>query len=597
MPGYSLLLPQPGSTELIFSRAKQNLAAFGEPAELLARLEKVNESTIAVSIGSEHHPLHKWKEGRVCVYAEGYVYGAPWPEVQAKISRIVAKWQEGHAWQDLLRSFVCTADGDFCVFAAAPGGAALIFNDALGRLPVFGLENGEGWFVTRTPRVVIAVTDTSPCAQGYAESMMFGFPIGGRSLTAGMFRLPAGSAWSREEYGQPVRTHQMVEWNFDHLLEGGGSTRRQEAVELAESFMDACRRTAKTFEGRNLVVSLSGGFDSRAVAAGLKRAGAPLLTFTRDDTDGFTAGNDLKIAKVVAETLGLPWEMRPKPEAGPGTDRELAWMTDGLNYLEMAFLLPMHRDVRASYGADMVLLTGDNGDRSLDPQGPPWKLGSREACADFILQRHCRLDLETVSQIIDLDPDRVLATVKDSILAFPEKDPDNLYRHFIFDERLRTWNYLAEDRNRNLVWHCTPLSSLNYTRKAYAISDRLKRNWGLTADFIEAVDPDMVNVPYANWMRPVRSIDRYIRPLRQKAYECLPGALRLKVRRRLLLGHSEGDRIIHERVGALWSQIQGGPHPFRMETAPFVADTLSRQDAADLYTLLVHTHQRHTGGP
>jgi tRNA U34 2-thiouridine synthase MnmA/TrmU len=59
-----------------------------------------------------------------------------------------------------------------------------------------------------------------------------------------------------------------------------------------------------------VLVSLSGGIDSRMVAGALTTAGVAARAVTHGALDAETAG-DVAIAEAVAARLGMPWELHP----------------------------------------------------------------------------------------------------------------------------------------------------------------------------------------------------------------------------------------------------------------------------------------------
>ena len=87
------------------------------------------------------------------------------------------------------------------------------------------------------------------------------------------------------------------------------------------------------------MVSLSGGLDSRAVAAGLRREEIPFTAATFLNSQQTNAA-DVRVASRVAEALGVEWQLfHPRPPQG----KDLVQLLDlksGANNLRMSFILP-----------------------------------------------------------------------------------------------------------------------------------------------------------------------------------------------------------------------------------------------------------------
>lgn len=86
------------------------------------------------------------------------------------------------------------------------------------------------------------------------------------------------------------------------------SDERYDSGELGEKFMDVLDnvfdRVTRAAQGRQIVVPLSGGYDSRLIALMLKRSGYENVITYSDKSSG---SENAKVAKKVADNLDLPW--------------------------------------------------------------------------------------------------------------------------------------------------------------------------------------------------------------------------------------------------------------------------------------------------
>lgn len=136
--------------------------------------------------------------------------------------------------------------------------------------------------------------------------LRFGHALGDETLFEGIYRLPPASVLTfknnkvrLERYWQLVDLPIQENMTMDEAVDG--------CVGL---FQQAIQRRLKTSAARH-IVTLSGGQDSRHIAAELKRQGVEFTTYT---TTSLQLTNQEKIlAELVAKTLGVPHVFVPNP--------------------------------------------------------------------------------------------------------------------------------------------------------------------------------------------------------------------------------------------------------------------------------------------
>jgi len=299
---------------------------------------------------------------------------------------------------------------------------------------------------------------------------------------------------------------------------------------MAHLFTPACCTVHRTLPDGTHVISLSGGFDSRCVLTGMHQTGARTVAFTFQDTGTASRGKDARYAKECADLFNVPWQLVERPALTTRDIEKLIWIKDGLNYSAVAFLLPIHRMLRESFGPQTIHMTGDNGDRTLDPQGAPVNLRTFDQFCAYTIQRHARFRIQEVSSLVGISPDDFVESIREKLNRYPEQTMNNRYRHFIMAERLTNWNYQAEDRNRTYFWHATPFASFPYFSYAMSVPDCAKSNWKITEEFMRCLDPRILDIPYANWAAQITSLQRYWGPFQRSIYERLPAMTRIVIR-------------------------------------------------------------------
>lgn len=195
----------------------------------------------------------------------------------------------------------------------APTLAAAV--DTLRSMPLFYGRRGDVLFVSDRARW-IAERTVPECNEAAllpesalaAEFLVQGYTTGSRTLYPGVLQLGAGEALQVTS-GVVSATRHFV---FGDLSSPPPppepSTYGQRVEEGVAAFEGAVRRMLASVADRPLAIPLSGGMDSRAVAALVKRLG-------RDDVLCFSYGREgnfeAQRSRRVAETLGLRWTFVP----------------------------------------------------------------------------------------------------------------------------------------------------------------------------------------------------------------------------------------------------------------------------------------------
>ncbi|GAG29209.1 unnamed protein product, partial [marine sediment metagenome] len=170
-----------------------------------------------------------------------------------------------------IRKWLLEQDGEFNVLVRDKSGERWAFiNDILGRLPVYFCQDSRCSCLSRELRFVARLFGlTALDRRATAEYLLFGYPLGERTLLEDVRRLPGGTLlqWSDNDPGAARHTYGP----FDFSRKRSVARADEAAGELADLFVQASGRQAD--QKQAAILSFSGGLDSRAVAAGLARAG------------------------------------------------------------------------------------------------------------------------------------------------------------------------------------------------------------------------------------------------------------------------------------------------------------------------------------
>lgn len=177
--------------------------------------------------------------------------------------------------------------------------SVLVATDPLGVFPLFAHETPEEVLIATDAWEVVRALDAPPAIEtrAVASWLWFGFDCSALSLFEGVIRLPAGCVI---EVGRSsLRRHSYVDL-LSSAAEPLPRSLSQDA--LAGTILDCVRgATAALLENRSdAVIALSGGWDSRLLAACAVEAGSRPLAVSVANAEG-----DEVVAEKVARRLGL----------------------------------------------------------------------------------------------------------------------------------------------------------------------------------------------------------------------------------------------------------------------------------------------------
>jgi len=203
------------------------------------------------------------------------------------------------AWQKSLLGF----NGFFALIHQTPSHMVAAV-DRVRSIPLFyGQDNGHFYLSDDAELVRQEVGDNEMDPVASEEFQLAGYVTGADTLFPKVKQLQAGECLHITEKNQELHIQAQRYYRFLHEE----STQWDEAAlaNTMDSVVEsAIRRLAAYANGRQIVIPLSGGYDSRLIALMLKRIGYDnILTFTY----GVPGNKESEYSRLVAEALKLPW--------------------------------------------------------------------------------------------------------------------------------------------------------------------------------------------------------------------------------------------------------------------------------------------------
>jgi len=436
------------------------------------------------------YPVMVIEAAGALILLEGKVYNQTEKQLKTRLETMAAS-QNGS--DSSLEQWVRSLDGEFVGVICYPEtGKVLVFNDALGRLPLYAGELSGKIVISRDVSFIKALMHNShPDKAAVALTLLLGYAPGGKTLweairrlePATVFRIDPGkhnpyqkSSFAIDFSHSEIRLADQQDHIF-HLLEKGLSDRLN--------------------AGSNVGLSLSGGLDSRLLAGMLARMDREIPTLTYADAEATAVADLAAVDQIVSQLqieknherlqLSLPDEMQFD---------KLNGLKQGLNYLGMAFILPFLDRFRQR---DLWQLTGDGGDKLLADLRPLRKLHTHHQLIEYLLRNHTIMPLSLVAEMSGFSKEDLRDLLLQMLQSYEVTNENERYMSFLIRERAMTWLFEGEDRNRCYAWSTTPYYSPDLFKACLHYPMEGKRNGNLFLAFFERLPGKLQHISNPNW--------------------------------------------------------------------------------------------------
>ncbi|MER6942764.1 asparagine synthetase B family protein [Nonomuraea sp. NPDC000554] len=213
---------------------------------------------------------------------------------------------------------------------------------ALGLVDVYYVRLGEAVYFSSLIKPLLSLVPIELDWSAWASILQVTFPLGDATPYQQVKRLPGSSALVFEEALSTER--RLPRWLRSEPYEAWTS---------ANEILEILHEVYKEYDGRRLLVPVSGGYDSRLLASVAMARGADVESWTTSPDDG--TDTDIAFARAITRELGIPHRVITQDPADyPADAREVARR---LEYLtpHHAWYAPFAKEV---HGAGRVLVDG-----------------------------------------------------------------------------------------------------------------------------------------------------------------------------------------------------------------------------------------------
>lgn len=496
MPGVSLLY-----------NATNQVDSFEESLNSVSYFENYKEHIIVddypINIGYtgyESYPTELYQNKDFTILLEGHIYNSSNTRETVEVAAEKIANNE-RLW---VQNWLLNLDSEFILVVLENStDNVYILNDPLARLPIFTHIEGDSISVSRELGFILDSHDIHPDSLGIAQQLLFGYPLGERTLFKNVHQLPPASLVQIKDGELTIDS--LHEFNVENKTHSDKSI-DENATELTDRITAACRHRDL---GSTNVLSLSGGMDSRVLAASLSDAEIPYIAATYNRGNATTT-REAQTAQEIMDILGEDWYEYHINNHGNKHQEILLKTKRGMNTVGMSFILEFFEDLQSDFGEDIIYLTGDGGAK-LTSWTPPRQFSSNEEIVEYLIADQSQFSLEEVVNLSIHSEEEIRRSIHKRLRSFPEEDPSQRYIHFLIRERSFKWGIHGEDRNRYYFWSTAPLYSYPIFKYGMNVPDRQKKYNKLYRSVLSEYSSNLSKVDYIDFGAPVGSTEYKIK--------------------------------------------------------------------------------------
>ena len=191
MPGVNIVSAPQEKIETIyqeFNHMQENMLHYNSYSyKLLLREPGIMIGFTAYS----SYPIKIFETDRFFILLEGMIYSESDSLVERWLFDFAEELARGGSYDEKLKDFLRKADGEFIVVIYDRTDQELtVFNDKIGRLPLYYCKSADSLFISREMKFILSFVKSSNFdRQALTEYLLFGFPLGERTLIDNVYRI------------------------------------------------------------------------------------------------------------------------------------------------------------------------------------------------------------------------------------------------------------------------------------------------------------------------------------------------------------------------------------------------------------------------
>jgi len=451
----------------------------------------------------QYYPTECFQNDEFFIYLEGKIYEQGRGTLEEQLNQLAHMMFSGkEAPNSALKKWLLSTDGEFIIFIMhKPSRRIMVIDDIFSRLPLFIHRSDGKVILSRDIRFILNQVDNIEFDRMvFAQYLLFSFPLGRHTLFKDVYQLEPASLVTIDLNNGTVNEEVVHTFNFD-IKEHKNKSANENAGELARLFAESCRARGKDASG--VVLSLSGGLDSRTTGAGLKYNNIPFVATSWLDSRKISQ-LDVNTARLVAQSLGAEWTKFELDRACGIDVLKLLRIKSGAVFVGIPHLVQYFTAIKQKYGPDITYMSGNGGDRIARDITPPWRaknldeLVNRTVTMGRFLPQAGTLPVDEIAALTEIPKDEIIEELKRHFGGYPEKRMDQKFVHYNLYGQSMKWHNHGVDRNRFFLWSTTPFWSVHFFRYMMNCPDSQKKNKQLYLKFLSILHRPTSEVAYAD---------------------------------------------------------------------------------------------------
>jgi asparagine synthase (glutamine-hydrolysing) len=396
-------------------------------------------------------------------------------------------------------------DGDFIIVIIAKNtGDLVLFNDAIGRLPLYYQIRENAIVMSREPKFIILSLDNRQIDEiGLAEYLIFGHNLSKRTFSKNIKRFPPASLARFSISQKKCEVKQVYEWNC-HPDYPEEKPFLECSRDFAAEFLTGIENRLNANHDLKPVLALSGGLDSRAVMFGILKIGGKFSAYTTLTGSKYNK-IDAEVSSQLTELTGIDWKQFRLGPAKIEDYLQLAFDQESGSSVFLAFASAGYKHIHKNFGDNIRFFTGDGGNQVMYSLKPPLRFKSVPELTEYITNVSSIFDLEEICRILGLNKSSLEEKIITEIEEFPENDLRDKYAHFKVFSRGVRFVLEGEDRSRFHFWTSAPFWNVRLLKQSLMLPDRYKANFRMYIKLFEYIDKRALEIKYSNIRLPLTS--------------------------------------------------------------------------------------------
>jgi asparagine synthase (glutamine-hydrolysing) len=502
MVGLSFICNFAGNTESWKSRHANALESTVYNNDCYTKTLLDDDKYILSCTKYDQYPIDIFENETFWICLEGKIYSTPKDLLAEHLYELASRLYDNKENEtEILKKWLLDTDGEFVIFIRhKPSGEIMIFNDIFCHLPLYCYNNNERIIISRDYHFVSSLLDEKKFDKmGIAQYLLFSFFLDSRTHLQQVKHLPPSTLIRIEPRNSLFSRKTVHTFNFE-VKKNKFKTAKKNAQELVPLFIEACKNRVDS--DAQVLISLSGGLDSRTVASGLSRANVDYKAVSFLD---YRKSNqlDVDVAEMVSKELNIEWQ-KYDLEYSCGKDAlKTLKIKGGLLTVGKAKIVQFMELFKEKYGSNVIFFSGNGGDGTARCIIPDRKQRPRnlEELIEYILKggpNATGFSIKDVAALTQLSEEEIIGELKKIFTTYPEKNISQKYVHFDVYGQLFRWHHEGNDRKRQFFWAPSPFWSVKVFTHLMNCPDYQKKNKYLYTKFISMLSDEVSNVPYAN---------------------------------------------------------------------------------------------------